>query len=172
MLRVLLGLGSNLGESEKAFTSCLGQLAEEGSIVEVSRLWLTRPVGPRQPDFLNAAVVIEWPMPLRSLLTRCQELETAAGRDRPAEERWGPRTLDLDLLLAANLVCRGPNLELPHPRFHGRRFALEPASEVAPEWTHPLLGCTITELVRGARDNHPDDIISVSPFDTRGLAEN
>jgi len=165
MLRVLLGLGSNLGESEKAFTSCLRRLAEEGNIVEISRLWLTRPIGPPQPDFLNATVLIEWPTSLRSLLTRCHELEAAAGRDRLAEERWGPRILDIDLLMAENIVCRGPLLELPHPRFHQRRFALEPAAEVAPGWVHPLLGRTIEALAEEARQNEPNAILEVLDFD-------
>jgi len=165
MLRVLLGLGSNLGESEKAFTSCLRRLADEGNIVDTSRLWITRPVGPPQPNFLNAAIVIEWPTSLRSLLSRCHELETEAGRDRLAEERWGSRFLDLDLLMAENILCRGPLLELPHPRFHQRRFALEPAAEVAPGWVHPLLGRTLENLVTTARDREPDAILEVMSFE-------
>ena len=165
MLRVLLGLGSNLGESEKVFASCLGRLAEEGKIVATSRLWRTRAVGPPQPDFLNAAIVIEWPTSVRSLLFRCRELEAAAGRNRLAEERWGPRVLDLDLLLARNVVCRGPLLELPHPRFHERRFALEPATEVAPEWVHPLLGLPIEDLSTAAREREPDAIMKVMSFE-------
>jgi len=165
MLRVLLGLGSNLGESEKAFTSCLRRLAEEGNIVEISRLWVTRAVGPPQPDFLNGAIVIDWPAGPRSLLSHCLELEAEAGRDRAQEERWGPRALDLDLLLAEGVVCRGPNLELPHPRLHERRFALEPAAEIAPNWVHPLLGWTIEDLVTAAREREPDAILEVMSFE-------
>jgi 2-amino-4-hydroxy-6-hydroxymethyldihydropteridine diphosphokinase len=166
MVRVLLGLGSNLGESRQAFSGCIGHLAAEGRIVTTSRLWRTRAVGPPQPEYLNGAIVIDWPGGPRSLLNRCLELEAEAGRDRAQEERWGPRALDLDLLLAETVVCRGPDLELPHPRFHHRRFALEPAFEVAPEWTHCLLGRTVTELVHEARDRDPEAIISVSPFGT------
>ena len=169
MVRVLLGLGSNLGESQSAFSRCLERLAAEGRIVSTSRLWRTRAVGPSQPDFLNAAVVIEWPMGPRSLLDRCRELEVAAGRDRPQEERWGPRTLDLDLLIAASAVCRGPALELPHPRLHQRRFALEPAAEVAPDWVHPLLGLTIEALAEQSRQNEPDAILEVFDFEFSSL---
>jgi 2-amino-4-hydroxy-6-hydroxymethyldihydropteridine diphosphokinase len=165
MLRVLLGLGSNLGSSQAAFTGCLERLAVEGHIVKTSRLWCTRAIGPPQPDFLNATVLIEWPASLRSLLTRCHELEAAAGRDRLAEERWGPRILDIDLLMAKNTVCRGPLLELPHPRFHERRFALEPAAEVAPGWVHPLLGKTIEDLSTAAREREPDAIVKVMSFE-------
>jgi 2-amino-4-hydroxy-6-hydroxymethyldihydropteridine diphosphokinase len=89
----------------------------------------------------------------------------AAGRDRAQEERWGPRTLDLDLLIADSAVCRGPGLELPHPRFHLRRFALEPAAEVAPRWIHPLIGLTIEALAEKARQHEPDAILGVSDFD-------
>jgi 2-amino-4-hydroxy-6-hydroxymethyldihydropteridine diphosphokinase len=164
-MEILIGLGGNLGERKSAFSRALEALAVDGRVVTVSRLWRTRPVGPSQPDFLNAAVVIEWPAGPRSLLDRCRELEMAAGRDRAQEERWGPRTLDLDLLIADSAVCRGPGLELPHPRFHLRRFALEPAAEVAPRWIHPLIGLTIGALAEKARQREPDAILGVSDFD-------
>lgn len=165
MMRVVLGLGGNVGDSRRVFSDCLASLATDGLIVVVSRLWRTRPVGPSQPDFLNAAVLIDWPAGPRTLLEHCRELEIAAGRDRAHEERWGPRILDLDLLLAASAVCRGPDLALPHPRFHQRRFALEPAAEVAPDWRHPLLAQTIRELAIAAREREPDAILGVSIFD-------
>jgi 2-amino-4-hydroxy-6-hydroxymethyldihydropteridine diphosphokinase len=169
MVRVLLGLGSNIGNAQAAFTGCLERLAEEGRVVERSRLWLTRPVGPAQPDFLNAAALIDWPAGPMQLLDRCRELEAAAGRDRSQEARWGPRTLDLDLLLAECAVCRGPALQLPHPRFDQRRFALEPAAEVAPSWVHPLSGLTIEELAEKARQREPDAILEVFDFEFSSL---
>jgi 2-amino-4-hydroxy-6-hydroxymethyldihydropteridine diphosphokinase len=161
MVRVLLGVGSNLGESRLAFSRTIEKLADEGQVTAVSRLWGTRAVGPPQPDYLNGAIVIDWPAGPRSLLNRCLELEAAAGRDRTREERWGPRALDLDLLLAEAVICRGPDLELPHPRFHHRRFALEPAAEVASGWVHPLLGRTIEDLATAARDREPNAIVEV-----------
>jgi 2-amino-4-hydroxy-6-hydroxymethyldihydropteridine diphosphokinase len=154
-MEILIGLGGNLGERKSAFSRALEALAVDGRVVTVSRLWRTRPVGP----------LIEWPAGPRSLLDRCRELEMAAGRDRAQEERWGPRTLDLDLLIADSAVCRGPGLELPHPRFHLRRFALEPAAEVAPRWIHPLIGLTIGALAEKARQREPDAILGVSDFD-------
>ena len=165
MVRVILGLGSNTGDSQKAFSECLQTLAAEGQVIAASRLWRTRAVGPPQPDYLNAAAIIEWPAGPRGLLARCHELEAAAGRDRPAEGRWGPRTIDIDLLLAESVVCRGPMLTLPHPRMHERRFALEPATDVAPDWTHPLLGRTISDLTDDARDRDPDAILEVFNFE-------
>ncbi len=165
MIRVLLGLGGNLGDPAAAFREALAALAGEGCVEMVSRLWRTRPVGPLQPDYLNAAATIAWPRGPRDLLARCRELEAAAGRDRSAELRWGPRALDLDLLLAESVVCRGPALELPHPRFAERRFALEPAAEVAPDWLHPLLGLTVSELAKRQRNREPDAILEVLIFE-------
>ena len=163
-MRVVLGLGGNLGKPGAAFAQALEALAGVGRVTAVSRLWRTRPIGPSQPDFLNAAALLDWPAGPRSLLDRCRELEAVAGRNRAQEEPWGPRTLDLDLLLATSAVCRGPVLELPHPRLHERRFALEPAAEVAPNWVHPLLGRTVLELANEARERDPEAIIEVFNF--------
>ncbi|HSO23610.1 MAG TPA: 2-amino-4-hydroxy-6-hydroxymethyldihydropteridine diphosphokinase [Chondromyces sp.] len=165
MFRVILGLGGNTGEPASAFRHALDALARDGRIAAVSRLWRTRPIGPPQSDYLNAAALISWSAGPRSLLARCRQLEAAAGRDRSTGERWGPRDLDLDLLLAEGLVCRGPILELPHPRFHERRFALEPAAEVAPDWRHPLLGLTVGQLADRRRGREPDAILEVLSFE-------
>jgi 2-amino-4-hydroxy-6-hydroxymethyldihydropteridine diphosphokinase len=164
MMRVVLGLGGNLGKPRVAFAQALEALAGGGRVMAVSQLWRTRPVGPSQPDFLNAAALIAWPAGPRSLLRRCREIEAVAGRNRAREERWGPRILDLDLLIAASAVCRGPDLDLPHPRLHERRFALEPAAELAPDWVHPLLGRTVLELAKEARERDPEAIIEVFNF--------
>jgi 2-amino-4-hydroxy-6-hydroxymethyldihydropteridine diphosphokinase len=160
-MRLIIGFGGNLGDQATAFAGALDALGDGGWVLSTSRLWQTRAVGPAQPDYLNAAAVIHWPGDLRALLARCRELEVAAGRDRTTEERWGPRALDLDLLLADGIVCRGPELEVPHPRFHERRFALEPAAEVAPEWVHPLLGRSVSELAEAARPAVDDDAVRV-----------
>jgi 2-amino-4-hydroxy-6-hydroxymethyldihydropteridine diphosphokinase len=136
-------------------------------VAAVSSLWRTRAVGPAQADYLNAAALIEWPGPPRELLDHCLELEGAAGRDRSGGDRWGPRTLDLDLLLARGVVCRGPTLELPHPRLHLRRFALEPAAEVAGSWVVPTIGRTVEELAERSREAEPDAIVGVDPFEGR-----
>jgi 2-amino-4-hydroxy-6-hydroxymethyldihydropteridine diphosphokinase len=165
LLKVLLGLGSNQGDSRAVIRNCLHRLAEDADLRAASRIWRTRAVGPPQPDFLNAAVLIEWPSDPHALLTRCLAIEVAAGRERSREEKWGPRTLDIDLLMADNIVYRGPKLELPHPRLHQRRFALEPAAEVAANWIHPLLGLTVEELTEEARQREPDAILSVSNFE-------
>jgi 2-amino-4-hydroxy-6-hydroxymethyldihydropteridine diphosphokinase len=165
VIRVLLGLGGNLGDPATTLRGALAALAAEGRVARVSRLWRTRAIGPPQPAYLNAAAVVSWPRGPRELLARCRALEAAAGRERSREERWGPRALDLDLLLAEGLVCRGPLLELPHPRLHERRFALDPAAEVAPGWVHPLLGLTVRELLTRQRAREPDAILEVRNFE-------
>jgi 2-amino-4-hydroxy-6-hydroxymethyldihydropteridine diphosphokinase len=166
---IVIGLGGNLGQTDAAFVGALEALAEEGRVRAVSRVWRTRPVGPSQPEFLNAAAVIDWPAGPRPLLERCREIEADAGRDRAREQRWGPRILDLDLLIAASTVCRGPDLDLPHPRLHERRFALEPAAELVPGWVHPLLGLTVEELAEKARRRDPDAILEIFDFEFSSL---
>lgn len=160
MLSVILGLGANLGEPERAFSRAVTDLAVDGEIVSVSHCWQTRPVGPTQPDYVNAAVLLRWPGSPERLLASCRTIEAAAGRDRSTEPRWGPRTLDLDLLIARALVWRSPALVLPHPRFHERAFALAPAAELAPDWIHPLIGRSIASLARDVRAGDPDAIVS------------
>ena len=160
-MRLIIGFGGNLGEPASAFARALDALGDDGWVLSTSQLWQTRAVGPPQPDYLNAAAVINWTGNPRALLARCRELEVASGRDRGTEEKWGPRVLDLDLLLAEDVVCVGPQLQLPHPRFHERRFALEPAAEVAPGWVHPLLGRTVAELAEVARPAIDDGAVKV-----------
>lgn len=136
-MRLILGLGGNVGDVPSAFRGALEGLGEVHAIRALSALYRSAPVGPPQPRFWNMAVVLELRTPLGALLDLCQELEEAAGRDREREVRWGPRPLDLDLLLGEGVVCRGPRLELPHPRLLERAFALVPAAEVAPDWRVP-----------------------------------
>ena len=164
MLHVVVGLGANLGDPAAAFTTALEGLTSVGDIVSVSRLWHTRPFGPEQPDYLNAAALVGWGSDLTALLRACRELEVAAGRNRETEERWGPRVLDLDLLITRDLVWRSSTLVLPHPRFHERAFALVPAAELVPGWVHPIVGRTISELAEEVRSADPDALISSEPF--------
>ena len=131
-MRVALGLGSNLGDRLAHLQSAYVGLAEIGEIVAVSGLYRSDPVGgPNQPDFLNAVVVIDSDRSLREVLAECQGVEHAAERVR--SERWGPRTLDVDILTAAAPPLDTPDLQVPHPRLIERRFALEPLAEVWPD---------------------------------------
>jgi len=149
-MQIVIGLGGNVGDVESAFRAARTRLADAARIVCSSGLYRTRAVGPPgQSDYLNAGVLVAWPGRPHALLDLCQELEAAAGRDRKVERRWGPRTLDLDLLVADGVVCRGPRLRLPHPRLAERAFALVPAAEVAPDWVLPSDGRTLAGGVDG-----------------------
>lgn len=155
-----MGFGANLGDPERSIVAAIEALARSTEVVAASRLWRTRPVGPDQPDYTNAAALLRWSGSPRRLLDRCLELENQAGRDRAAETRWGPRVLDLDLLVARDLVWRSSALELPHPRLSGRAFALVTAAEVAPDWVHPLIGRTLADLAAAVRTADPDALLS------------
>ncbi|HUK14203.1 MAG TPA: 2-amino-4-hydroxy-6-hydroxymethyldihydropteridine diphosphokinase [Thermoanaerobaculaceae bacterium] len=145
-LRLIVGLGGNRGDVLGALARACGELAAAGELLARSSLWRSAAIGPPQPDFLNAALLLATGLHPTALLELCQRIERDAGRDRAREPRWGPRPLDLDLLIAPRLVIESPRLTLPHPRLAERRFALAPAAELAPEWHHPR-GCrTLGEL--------------------------
>ncbi len=133
MATAFVGIGSNLGDRETHLRGALELLAaEEGiEIVAVSVLRETEPIGPvEQGTFLNGAVHVETKLRPRELLERLLDIEQRLGRVR--RERFGPRTIDLDLLVYGDEVLDEPGLTLPHPRLHERRFALEPLAELAP----------------------------------------
>jgi 2-amino-4-hydroxy-6-hydroxymethyldihydropteridine diphosphokinase len=137
-------------------------LEECHRVLAVSALYRTRAVGPPQPDYVNGAALLQTDADPLSLLRQCRSIEKAVGRCREDEQRWGPRVLDLDLLMVDHLVRRGPMLELPHPRFHQRAFALVPAAELVPDWIHPLIGRTIGNLADDARREEPDSVVVFS----------
>lgn len=134
MTRGFLGLGSNLGDKRAHLEAALAALRREPS-VEVRRVagfYRTAPLGPVAQDwFLNTVAEIATDLPPLALLERCQAIEQALGRVR--HERWGPRTIDLDLLWLESGALMTTGLTLPHPGMHQRSFVLEPLSELAPE---------------------------------------
>ena len=130
-----IGLGSNLGEREATLREALARLGEvEGiEVVAVSSFRETDPVGVvDQPRFVNAAAALETVLGPRELLERLLEVERGLGRDRSREERWGPRTIDLDLLLYGEETVAEVGLEVPHPRLAERAFVLDPLLELDP----------------------------------------
>lgn len=145
---VLLALGSNLGDRRAHLDAAVAGLRAAGlQVTAVSAVLETAPVGgPPQGDYLNAVVRARTVLAPADLLALAKRLEAAAGRDFGGE-RWGPRPLDVDLLLFGDRIVRLPELTIPHPRLHERRFVLVPAAEVAPRWLHPRLGRTVVELL-------------------------
>jgi 2-amino-4-hydroxy-6-hydroxymethyldihydropteridine diphosphokinase len=136
--RAYVGLGANLGRREETLREAVGILdrAPDVDVVAVSELRETEPVGPiAQPMFLNGVVALDTTLSARELLELLLDVERSLGRIR--EERWGPRVVDLDLLLYGDDVVDEPGIEVPHPRLHERRFALEPLAELDPDLELP-----------------------------------
>jgi 2-amino-4-hydroxy-6-hydroxymethyldihydropteridine diphosphokinase len=131
--RAFLGLGSNLGDREATLRQGVAQLESAGDVIAISPLYETEPMGgpEDQGAFLNLVVELQTADGPRELLRRCQELENAAHRVRTV--RWGPRTLDADVLLVDDLTVDEEDLIVPHPRMWERRFVLQPLADLAPE---------------------------------------
>jgi 2-amino-4-hydroxy-6-hydroxymethyldihydropteridine diphosphokinase len=126
--RAFVGIGSNLGDREATIRAAIDALP---GVIAVSQLRETDPVGVTdQPAFLNGAVALETELSPRELLDRLLAVERELGRER--RERWGPRTIDLDLLLYGDEAIDEAGLTVPHPRLHERRFVLEPLADIAP----------------------------------------
>jgi 2-amino-4-hydroxy-6-hydroxymethyldihydropteridine diphosphokinase len=132
---VVIGLGANLGDRFATLTQARSQILTLGRIVASSALYETLPVGPPQPEFLNAAVRLETELAPEALLDALLDIERALGRVR--RERWGPRTIDLDILWGRGLLLTEPRLVVPHPELEKRAFALLPLLDVAPDAENP-----------------------------------
>ena len=145
-----VALGSNLGDREAHLRAALRVIASlpRTRLGAASPLMETEPVGgPPQGAYLNAAAALETALGARELLGHLLAIERSRGRERTREQRWGPRTLDLDLLLYGDLVLSEPGLTIPHPRLHERRFVLEPLACLAPGAVIPTLGISVAEAL-------------------------
>jgi 2-amino-4-hydroxy-6-hydroxymethyldihydropteridine diphosphokinase len=137
MSEALLSLGSNIGDRKARITEAIRQLAaiDGVSIVAISPLYQTRPVGPvAQDDFINGALRIKTVLSAEALMEHCLEIEASMGRDRSSGLRWGPRIIDIDLILYDSLTLDTEHLILPHPRFRERAFVVVPMADIAPDW--------------------------------------
>lgn len=144
--KAYLSVGSNMGDRKKYLEDGIEALKAHPLIkhVKVSELIETAPYGGvEQADFLNAAIGLETLLDPEALLEVLHEIENAAGRERTL--RWGPRTLDLDILFFDKLVYESDTLVIPHPDLHNREFVLKPLSNIAPNYRHPLLGMTVNQ---------------------------
>ena len=151
-MRAYVGLGANLGDREATIRRALALLAAAPGVdvAAVSTLRETDPVGVEgQPRFLNGAAALDVELSARALLARLLAVERELGRDRSREERWGPRTIDLDLLLYGDETIDEPSLTVPHPRLHERQFVLVPLHELDPALTLPG-GRAVRELLAPA----------------------
>ena len=169
---VLIGLGANLGDRRRTLERAVERIDETPGcrLVTMSKLRDTKPVlrnpgDPPVPDYFNGVAVFETTLGLRTFFDRMMAVEHELGRPpRPAtpetkktnsatnegttspEPAWEPRTCDLDLLLFGEQVCTEPDMTIPHPRMHQRRFVLEPAMEIAPSMQHPLFNVTLEQI--------------------------
>jgi len=142
-VRACIGLGANLGDAADTLRRAFDALAAcDGiEVLRTSCLYRTPAWGREdQPDFINAVALVDTTLAPRALLERLLAVESAFGRQRAEGERWGPRTLDLDLLLYGDAVVDEPGLHVPHPHLHERAFALVPLLEVLPEARIPGYG--------------------------------
>jgi 2-amino-4-hydroxy-6-hydroxymethyldihydropteridine diphosphokinase len=144
MPEALLALGGNIGDVRATFDRAFVMLCEGGEVRLLARSadYRTPPWGViDQPAFVNCCLRIDTSLTPRALLARTQIVETGLGRNRAKEQRWGPRTIDIDLIAYDDVRCEGPDLTLPHPRVLERAFVLIPLAEIAPDWM--MRGTTI-----------------------------
>lgn len=137
-MRAVIGVGANLGDRLTTMRAAMGRLGELARIERTSRVYETKPVGPPQPRFLNAAALLSWDGDALGLLDALLAVERGLGRVRA--EKWGPRTIDLDVLWIAGEAHSSARLEVPHPRLRERAFALVPLLELVPDASDPRTG--------------------------------
>ncbi len=149
MIKSAIALGSNLGDSLNILETTISLLSQHPSIelISYSPWYQTTPIGPPQPDYLNGCAILETSLTPEDLLQTLLGIEQKFGRIR--REKWGPRTLDLDLLLYGDVILDTPHLTIPHPLMVERAFVLVPLADIAATWVHPITKKMIQEHLNG-----------------------
>jgi 2-amino-4-hydroxy-6-hydroxymethyldihydropteridine diphosphokinase len=153
MIDVFLLLGSNLGDRKLFLQQAIAHI-EKGiaPIVQASGVYETQSWGKTDaPDYLNQVLLLQTDMPAQMVLKKILSIELLLGRRR--EEKWGSRTIDIDILFYGDAVIDEPDLKVPHPEMHKRRFTLEPFAQIAPNFIHPLIKKNILQLKSELKDD-------------------
>jgi 2-amino-4-hydroxy-6-hydroxymethyldihydropteridine diphosphokinase len=153
MIDVFLLLGSNLGDRKLLLFEAIKHIETEvGPVLQASSVYETQSWGKTDaPDYLNQVLMLQTEIPAREVLRKILAIELSMGRRR--EEKWGSRTIDIDILFYGDVVIDEPDLKVPHPEMHKRRFTLEPLAELVPEFEHPLIKKNILQLKNELIDN-------------------
>ena len=158
MVAVYLGLGSNLGDREDNLRRAVSLLSRRASLIALSSVYEAEPWGyASQPAFFNMACLLETSLSPQDLLELAQSVERDLGR--VPSLRYGPRVIDVDILLYGDEVIEAPLLQVPHPRLWQRAFALTPLAEIAPGLAHPVLGASIADLLEGVAVSDREGVV-------------
>lgn len=160
-MKVAIALGSNLGNRLRSLRRAIAEMKQDGfSVTAASRVWETAPWGViEQPRFLNMCVIVESAWEPEAILRRLKAIEIRMGRKKT--RHWGPRAIDLDIILAGDKIVDGLGLQIPHPYMQERAFVLVPLAEIAPYMTNPRLGKTVNELICALPEEKMDWIVEI-----------
>ena len=164
MAHAYIGFGSNIDDRLNYITQALRLLvtADDVSLIQISSLYETEPVGYEEQDwFLNGVIAVETGLPVHQLLALLKKIEGGVGREHRV--RWGPREVDLDLLIYDQCCVNTPDLIVPHPEMHQRSFVLVPFAEIAPEVLHPILQQDIRILLANLNDEKAVKLVAPPP---------
>jgi len=153
MNNVFLLLGSNLGNRHQYLNEAISLVSTEISpVIKISSIYETQSWGKSDaPDYLNQVILLQTDVPARELLDKILSIELMLGRKR--EEKWGSRTIDIDILFYGDEIINEDGLHVPHPELHNRRFTLEPLAEIAPDLIHPVIDKRISVIKNELKDN-------------------
>jgi len=153
MINVFLLLGSNLGNRNAFLHNAIAHITRDiAPVVKESAVYETQSWGKTDlPDYLNQVIMLQTTLPAQDVLQHILKIEIEMGRKR--EEKWGSRIIDIDILFYGSHIINQPNLIVPHPQLHNRRFTLEPLAMLAPDFIHPVLNKSILELKNSLKDD-------------------